>query len=64
LHEEFFIEPRADVFSQDSLRKTQREGKNPMKDIDKALGPALTNRVPSKKSMGLKGPSTNNVLKV
>ena len=56
-----FVEERAEIFSQDSLRKTQREI-SPKKDIDKGLGPTLTIRGNSKKNV-LKGASSRNVLK-
>lgn len=56
-----FVEERAEIFSQDSLRKTQREI-SPIKDIDKGLGPTLTIRGESKKNV-LKGASSRNVLK-
>jgi len=62
--EEFnFVEERAEIFSQDSLRKTQRDN-SPLKikDIDKALGPTLTIRA-SQKNLIVKGMSNRNVIK-
>ena len=57
-----FVEERAEIFSQDSLRKIMREIKqSPKKDIDKGLGPTLTIRGDSKKNV-LKGASSRNFL--
>jgi hypothetical protein len=60
-----FVEERAEIYSQDSLRKTMRDAnksKSPTRDIDKGLGPSLNIRGGSNKNV-LKGASSRNVLK-